>query len=74
MWSIIKETVNHNIQHNDLQSRFVHCFNEYLINIGSQLVEYITTDVNFDHYLQKTYHHVAIKLYMIDEGQILSII
>ena len=71
---------------NPIRKRFVHndiivdtpndianCFNEYFINIGSQLAESLTTNVNFDHYLQNTYNHVAIKFNMIDEAKILSI-
>ena len=53
--------------HNDIAN----CFNEYFINIGSQLAESLTTNVNFDHYLQNTYNHVAMKFHMIDEGEIL---
>ena len=49
------------------------CFNEYFINIGSQLAESLTTNVHFDHYLQNTCTHVAIKFHMIDEPKILSI-
>ena len=55
---------------NDIANRF----NEYFINIGSQLAESLTTNVHFDHYLQNTYNHVAIKFHMIDEEKILSII
>ena len=86
-WSVIKQILNKNTQHNDLPAMFVHndmivdtannianSLNEYFINIGSQLAESLTTNVYFDHYLQNTYNHVAIKLHMIDKGEILSII
>ena len=57
----------------DTPNDIANCFNEYCINIGSQLAESLTTNVRFDHYLQNTYNHVATQFYMIDEGKILSI-
>ena len=56
----------------DTPNDIANCFNEYFINIDSQLAESLTTNVHFDHYLQNTYNHVAIKCHMIDEGKILS--
>ena len=61
----------------DTPNNIENCFNEYFINIGSQLAESYTTNVHFFtlhslHYLQNTYNHVARKFHMIDEGKILS--
>ena len=58
----------------DTPNDIANCFNEYFINIGSQLAKSLTTDVHFDHYLQNTYNRVAIQFHMIDEGKILTII
>ena len=53
----------------DTLNDIANCFNEYLINIASQLAESLTINVHFDNYLQNTYNYVAIKFHMIDEGK-----
>ena len=44
------------------------------MNVSSHLAATIITNVNFDHYLQNTYNHAAIKFHMIDERNIILII
>ena len=52
----------------DTPNDIANCFNEYFINIGSQLAESLTPNVYLDNYLQNTHNHVVIKFHMIDEG------